>query len=275
MPAPGIKQLDRFMEKFPSKDGTLLAYERSGSGSPLVLVHGTGASAARWTPVLPALEAHFTVYALHRRGRAGSGDTPPYALKHEFEDIAALVNCIGKPVAVLGHSFGGLCTLEAALLTSRIHKLILYEPPIPVAGTNSQPDGLIERLEALLAAGDREGGLTAFVREVLQMPESDFENFRASPTWPSRVAAAHTLPRELRAQADYQFQSEHFQNLTIPTLLLSGEQSPARFRAANDVLAATLPDNQIVTLAGQKHNAMDTAPELFTRVVINFLENGQ
>src|SRR5215510_5915529 len=96
------------MEKFPSKDGTLLAYQRSGSGSPLVLVHGTGASASRWMPVLPALEAHFSIYALNRRGRGGSGDTPQYALEREFEDVASLVNSIGRRCNVLAHSFGAL-----------------------------------------------------------------------------------------------------------------------------------------------------------------------
>jgi pimeloyl-ACP methyl ester carboxylesterase len=260
------------MEKFPSKDGTLLTYQHSGSGSPLVLVHGTGATAVRWMPVLPALETHFTVYAINRRGRAGSGDTPPYFLDRENEDVAAFVRAIGEPVYLLGHSFGGICALETALRNTRVQKLILYEPPIPVKGIVTQPEGIIQRLEALLTVGDREGVLTTFVREVLQMPEADFEIFRASPIWASRVAAAYTLPRELRAQAGYHFNTEHFKGFTAPTLLLSGEQSHARFHAATNLLAETLPNRRIVTLLGQKHNAMDTAPDLFVREVINFLQ---
>jgi pimeloyl-ACP methyl ester carboxylesterase len=260
------------MEKFPSKDGTLLAYQRNGSGSPLVLVHGTGATAARWTPILPALEEHFTIYALNRRGRSGSGDTQPYALEREFEDVASIANCTGRPVNVLGHSYGAICALEASLHIRELHKLILYEPPIPMEDTTTHSEGIIEGLEALLAAGDREGVLTTFVQEVLQMPAPDFEIFRASPTWASRVAAAHTLPRELKAQMGYHFNAERFKNFTTPTLLLTGEQSPVRFHAATNLLAATLPNNHIVTLAGQKHNAMDTAPDLFMREVINFLQ---
>lgn len=260
------------MEKFPSKDGTLLTYQRSGSGSPLVLIHGTGATAARWTPILPALESHFTVYALNRRGRGGSADTPPYSLTREIEDAAAFVRAIGRPVHLLGHSFGGICALEAAWRNPRVQKLILYEPPIPIAGLSAHPDGMIERLEELLTQGDREGVLTIFVKEVLQMPAADFEKFRASPMWSARLATANLLPRELRAQAGYHFNPERFKSLVVPTLLLGGEQSPPRFRAALDLLATTLPNNKIMILAGQKHNAMDTAPEMFTEAIIKFLE---
>ena len=260
------------MEKYPSKDGTLLAYQRSGSGPPLVLVHGTGASSARWMPVLPALEAHYTVYTLNRRGRGGSGDTPQYMLEREFEDVASLVNSIGRPVDLLGHSFGGICSLEAALLTSHIHKLILYEPPIPIEGAVIYPKGLIDRLEALLATGDREGVLTTFVQEVLRMPPHEFELYRASPSWTSRVAAAHTLPRELRAQATYCFIAERFKGLTTPTLLILGGDSPDFFKAATNLVAAALPNCRTVILPGQQHIAIDTAPDHFAHVVLAFLE---
>src|SRR5262249_48955446 len=151
--------------------------------------------------------------------------TQPYALEREFEDVEAIANCIGRPVNVLGHSLGAICVLEAARRIRELHQLILYEPPIPVEGMTAHPEGIIERLEALLAAGDREGVLTTFVQEVIQMPAQDFEIFRASPTWASRVAAAHTLPRELKAQMHYRFNAERFKSFTIPTLLLVGEQS--------------------------------------------------
>lgn len=237
-----------------------------------MLVHGTGASSARWMPVLPALEAYFTVYALNRRGRGGSGDTPQYKLEREIEDVAALVNSIGRPVNLLGHSYGAICALEASLRTRDLHKLILYEPPISIEGETIYPEGFIDRLEALLAEGDREGVLTTFIREVIQMPAHEFEIFRASPGWASRIAAAHTLPRELRAQMGYHFIAERFKSFTTPTLLLVGEHSAPRFKSAANLLAATLPNNRIVTLAGQKHNAMDTAPDLFVREVVDFLK---
>jgi len=259
------------METIHSKDGTPIAYQRSGAGSPLVLVHGTGGAHSRWTPILPALEKRFSVFAVDRRGRGESGDADIYAHAREFEDIAAVVNSLGESVYLLGHSFGAICSLEAALLTSNLHKLILYEPPIPVQGVHIYPEGVIDRLQALLDAGDREGVLTTFFREVVKMPSNEFDLFRASPAWPTRVAAAHTLPRELRVAERYQFDAKRFTDLAVPTLLLLGGDSPAFFGAAIDAVAAALPDSRTVVLPGQQHIAMDTAPELFAREVLAFL----
>jgi pimeloyl-ACP methyl ester carboxylesterase len=105
------------METIHSKDGTPIAHQRSGIGAPLVLVHGTGGAYTRWEPILTALQTHFTVYAVDRRGRGESGDADTYAIEREFEDIAAIVDSLGEPALLLGHSFGAICALEAALLT--------------------------------------------------------------------------------------------------------------------------------------------------------------
>jgi len=260
------------MDKITSKDGTPLAYQRSGVGPPLVLVHGTGGSSARWTPILPALEAHFSIYALDRRGRGDSGDAPNYSLEREFEDVALVVDSIQSSVDLLGHSLGGICALEAALHTPHIRKLILYEPPIPVEGVPIYPAGVIDRLDALFATGDREGVLTTFMQDVVRMPTHEFELFRASPAWPARVAAAHTLPRELRAHERYRFNAERFRGLSTPTLLLLGGDSPAFFKAAIEVVNNTLPNSRVVILPGQQHIAIDTAPDLFVREVMTFLK---
>jgi pimeloyl-ACP methyl ester carboxylesterase len=260
------------IEKFRSKDGTLLAYRQDGAGPPLILVHGTGASSTRWQPILSTLTEHFRVYAVDRRGRADSGDSPDYSLEREFEDVASLVDFIQEPVFLLGHSFGGICALEATLLTPHIRKLILYEPPIPVGDSSTHPNGLINQLEALLAAGDREGVLTKFVQEVLRMSPRDFENYRASATWPARVAAAHTLPRELQAQEHYRFVPERFKDVILPTLLLTGENSPVHLKAATQILHATIPMSRVVILPGQGHVAMDTASDLFLHEIMIFLK---
>ena len=259
------------METVMSNDGTTIAYERTGSGSPLVLVHGTSASHTRWSPILPALAAAFTVYAVDRRGRGESGDADCYAFKREFEDIAAVIDSIGEPVDLLGHSYGAICALEAALLTVNIRRLVLYEPPIPVSGTLAEGGETAERLEGILAAGDREGVVTTFMREYVGMPEEVFVTFRETPAWPVRVAAAHTLPREVRAQQQYRLDSHRFTELTTPTMLLLGGASPQSFKDAVDVVDTALPDSRIVDLPGQHHNAMDTAPELFVDEVLAFL----
>lgn len=254
------------METIQSKDGTPIAYQRSGSGPLLVLVHGTIASHRRWEAISPALAEHLTVYAVDRRGRGASGDAADYALEREFEDIAAVVDSIGEPASLLGHSFGGMCVLEAALRTPHARRVIAYEPPpAPV------PEGILERLEALLSAGQREEMLTTFLREVVQMPPPELERFQATPIYPERVAAAHTLPREFRAVEGYRFEPERFKHLDIPVLLLLGGDSPPFNRENVEAWHAALPDSRIVVLPGQEHIAMDTAPDLFVKEVVNFL----
>lgn len=259
------------MEKILSKDGTPIAYQRSGAGAPLVLVHGTGGTYTRWTPILPILTKHFTVYAVDRRGRGESGEAPSYAIEREVEDVVAVVDSIGNEVNLLGHSFGALCSLEAALHTSQISKLVLYEPPLPLPGIQIYPEGVIERLQEHLDAGNREGVLITFMREVVRMPAHELELFQSSPAFPARVAAAHTLPRELQAHTTYEFRAERFKNLTIPTLLLLGGDSPPFFKVAIEVVNLALPNSRIVVLPGQQHIAIDTAPDLFAREVLAFL----
>jgi pimeloyl-ACP methyl ester carboxylesterase len=263
------------METIPSTDGTMIAYQRSGTGPPLVLVHGTTADHTRWAPVLPAFEQHFTVYALDRRGRGGSGDAEQYVIEREFEDLVALVNSIEEPVFLLGHSYGALCSLEAARRTSHLRKLVLYEPPIP-AGIEIYPTEVVTRIQALLDAGDREGAVTTFLQDVARVPPHEMEILRAAPNWPARVAAAHTVLREMRGSNEYVFEPARFTGLTTPTLLLLGGDSPAFLKAGIEAVHAALPDSRVVVMPGQQHTAMNTAPELFIREVFQFLtEAGQ
>ncbi len=260
------------MKKIASRDGVLLACRRSGAGPPLVLVHGTGGSSTRWTPVLPSLEMHFRVYGLDRRGRGDSGDAPGYAIEREFEDVAAVVNSIGEPAYLVGHSYGAICCLEAALLTPRVRKLVLYEPPIPVQGAPTYAAGMIEQLESLSAAGEYEKLLATFMREVVRMPPHELDIARASPSWPGRLAAAPTLPRELRAHERYRFNPERFHSFNVRTLLVLGGNSPNFFKAAIEVLQVTLPHCRTVVLPGQQHLAVETAPDLFVHEVVGFLQ---
>jgi pimeloyl-ACP methyl ester carboxylesterase len=259
------------VEKVSSADGTSIAYRRSGTGAPLVLVHGTGGTYSRWAPIVPALEKHYTVYAVDRRGRGESGDPSAYNMEREFEDVAAVVDAIGEPVNLFGHSFGGICSLEAAKLTQHVHRLVLYEPPIPVGSVQIYPEGVIDRLQALLDAGDRERVLTTFMGEVVRMLPQEISLSKSMAAWPARVATAHTLPRELRAHEGYRFEPEGFKTLTIPTLLLVGGDSPQFFRAAIETLHQTLPDSRVAILPGQQHIAMETAPDLLVQEVLAFL----
>jgi pimeloyl-ACP methyl ester carboxylesterase len=262
-------------ETVTSKDGTPIACWRSGEGPPLVLVHGTAADHGRWRPVLPAFEERFTVCTVDRRGRGGSGDSEDYALEREFEDVAAVVDSLGESVNLLGHSYGALCALEAALLASNVRLLVLYDPGVEVAGQEIYPHEVIERLEVLLGAGDRDGVVATTMREVAGLPPETVEYMRSQPVWQARVDAAHTIPRELRAVKAYSLDPERFRDLRVPTLLLSGGDSPAALRKAAEAVDEVLPDSRIVVMPGQGHAAMDTGTDLFTTEVLHFLTSQQ
>lgn len=252
-----------------SADGTRIGYWRSGSGDPLVLVHGTSTDHGRWARVLPLLQSHFSVVAIDRRGRGASGDSPQYAIEREFEDIAAVIDEIRAPVTLVGHSYGGICSLEASALTSGVARLILYEPPIPV-GIEIYTPGILDRLDALLAADDRDGILMAFMTEIVQMPTAQAERFRELPGWDARVALAHTVVRETRTHAQYRFEPDRWRQCGVPTLLLPGGDSPPFLVKATELLHATLPQSTMRVLPGQQHVAMETAPEMFARDVLRF-----
>lgn len=252
-----------------SPDGTRIGFERSGEGPPLVLVHGTSADRTRWAGVLPAFAERFTVYAVDRRGRGLSVEVAEYALEREYEDIAAVADSIGGQVAVLGHSFGALVALEAALRSQAIARLVLYEPPCHTEEP-LYPEGSRERLEAFLAAGDRDGALAMFFREVVGATEEQLAALRSAPSWQGRIAAAHTVPREF-ADGDYEFEPARFGSLTIPVVFLQGTESPLSLRLPTDLMHAALPSSSIVTIPGEAHIAMTTSPELFARLALEAL----
>lgn len=259
------------MGKVTSSDGTEIAYDRGGSGPSLVLVHGTSASAARWNNIRPKLEEHFTVLAADRRGRGGSGDVAPgvaYSLEAEFADVAALVAAAPDPVILFGHSYGGLASLGATPLLDRLAALIIYEAP--VLEGNGLPDELLDRLDAASASDDREGVMKIFCEEVVQMRPGDIAALKASPAWPARLAAAHTIPRELRATATFSLAAAHPERISVPTLLLHGGDSPDFFKGPMARLATAIPHARSVALAGQQHVAMDTAPDMLTDVILKF-----
>ena len=123
----------------------------------------------------------------------------------------------------------------------------------------------------MLEAGDRDGVVATFMREVAGLPPEAVEYMRSQPAWQARMAAAHTIPRELRAVKAYRFDSQRFRELEVPTLVLSGDESPVALRKAAEAVDETLPDSRIVVMTGQGHAAMDTATDLFVSEVLSFL----
>jgi pimeloyl-ACP methyl ester carboxylesterase len=259
-----------------SRDGTQIAYWTSGEGPPLVVVHGTPADHTRWRPLLPYLEPHVTVHAMDRRGRGASGDAPDYDLAREFEDVAAVVDAVaeasGAPVDLYGHSHGGIVAFGAATLTTKIRKLVVYEGwPVPNPDVYALPPGLGNRMEALLAAGDRDAVVETIFRELELMSDEDMQAFKAAPSWPGRVAAAHTITREVRAETRARLDPEVAGRITVPVLLLTGEHSSDPSKGDIEAVAAALPDVRIVVLEGQEHVADVLVPEVFAEHVLAFL----
>ncbi len=295
------------MKQITSVDGTPIAYERTGSGPPLVLVHGTTADHTRWEPVRPVFEEQFTVYAIDRRGRgesgdvqqtssksaeptrtfgsgdvterssvgqpeaSASGDAAEYALEREFEDVAAVVESIDDSVILLGHSYGALCSLEAALRTNNLRALVLYEPPLPVGDHEPFDADVLAEIRAFHDDGEDEQALLLFFREVVKVPTAELEALRDAPNWPARVEAVHTILREEPAAAEYAFDADRFKELTTPTLLLAGSESAPFLKDATDALDDALPNSRIVVFEGHGHAAMTTTPERFIEEVLAFI----
>ena len=160
--------------------------------------------------------------------------------------------------------------MEAALLTAKVSRLILYEPDVPT-GVPITPPGVSDRMQALIDSGEWEAALEVAFREIVRMPEHELEAYRQLPMWNVRIQLAPTIPRELDIYRTYRFTTERFAGLQAPTMLLLGGDSPPYVRQAIEIVDAALPDSRVVIMPGQQHIAMDTNPELFVREALRFL----
>jgi pimeloyl-ACP methyl ester carboxylesterase len=244
----------------------------------LLLVHGTTADHTTFRVFGPLLAASRPTFAMDRRGREASGDAPDYAIEREFEDVAAVSDLLAAageaPIDVLGHSYGGRCAMGAALLTGSIRRVVSYEGAVPPGVGTGLPEllGLLERLEA---EDRREELLRVFLTEVVEMTAAEWEAFRASPAWPARLAAAHTIVRELRAGSGPGDAWERYGALTIPVLQLLGSESAPIFRAGAEALDARLAGGRIAVIAGGRHNAHHTHAAGMAELVTDFLDEGE
>jgi len=260
----------------PSADGTPIAVFTAGDGPPLVLVHGATADHTTWRTSGPLLAARRTTHAVDRRGRGASGDAPDYAIEREFEDLVAVVETLaaesGGPVDVVGHSYGGRIGLGAALLTRNLRRLVVYEgAPPPESGRGYQDDGLLTRIEALVAAGDRYEALATFMGDIVGMPDAELAAFGTDPIWPRRAAAVDTTIRELRAEVGPAASLEALGQALQPVLQILGGESSVVFGEATMALDARLRNGRIVTIEGARHAAHHTHAAAFVAAIEAFL----
>jgi pimeloyl-ACP methyl ester carboxylesterase len=251
--------------KVKSKDGTSIEYQRQGSGPALILVGGGLDDGSENAPLVPALSAHFTVYNFARRGRAGSGDTQPYAVEREIEDIAALIAESGQLAHLYGVSSGGMFALEAAAAGLPIARLAVYEVPYdPSPDSMPRYDEYREHLAAALAA-DRQGDAVALFMELAGSSQDDISEARSSPYWPGLEALAPTLAYDAALYGPPP--AGRLRTITQPVLVATGDGNEF-FGFAADAVAACLPHATRETFAGQGHVA---DPATVARALQRFL----
>lgn len=260
--------------KVRSKDGAAIAFDRAGSGPPVILVDGALCSRASGPngPLAGLLAERFTVFTYDRRGRGESSDVPPYAVEREVEDIAALITEAGGAAMVYGISSGAVLALEAAARGLPIERLALYEPPLVVDDSRRPiPEDYLPRLEGLLAAGRRGAAVTHFMRRAVGLPAIVTLMMRCMPMWSTLKAVAHTLPYDARILGDTgagkPLPAQRWAGATVPIIVIDGGKSPAWIRSGARALADTLPGAQRRTLPGQTHIVK---PEALAPALIEF-----
>ena len=255
-----------------SKDGTRIAYDRTGAGPPVILVNGALVYRAHWGhgPLAAQLADHFTVYTYDRRGRGESSDTLPYAVEREIEDLEALIDEAGGPAFVYGDSSGAALVLEAAIrLGDKIRKLAMYEAPYNSDDTARQAwKAYTQQLGELLAA-DRRGDAVALFMRLTGASADDVDGARRTPEWPIFEAVAPTLAYDHTAilGEDASVPTERAARVAVPALIMDGGASYPFMHVTATALAKAIPNAQHRTLAGQTH---EVAVEAMAPVLVEF-----
>ena len=252
-----------------SADGTSIAFDQFGDGPPVIMVVGAFNTRSATEPLARALASDFSVLNYDRRGRGESGDTAPYSVDREIDDIEALIAVASGSASVFGYSSGANLALQAAARGLAITKLALYEPPFrPDDSYPALSSDLPDRLAGLVAAGRRGDAVELYQSEAVGIPAEVVAQFRTAPFRPALEELAHTLVYDATIVGDLSLPAELMASLQTPTLVLSGEESPPFLRAAGRAVAEALPNGRLATLPGQTH---DIRPEAVAPVLAEFL----
>ena len=259
------------METVRSADGTTIAYDQAGHGPLLILVDGAMSARPSKSQLAGLLAEHFTVLSYDRRGRGDSGDTQPYAVGREIEDIEALIDRHGPGACLYGHSSGGCLALDAAAeLGPKVSRLAVYEAPY-----NDDPAfrqtwaQYLEQLNAALAANRRGDAVALFMR-LVGTPADQVEAMRQAPFWPGMAAIAPTLAYDHAGVMgqDPSVPVDRAARLDVPALVMYGTASPLFMARTARTLSKALPHAELRALDGQDHNV---DPALLAPVLTAFL----
>ncbi|MDQ6604467.1 MAG: alpha/beta hydrolase [Chloroflexota bacterium] len=267
--------MDTLHQTVASKDGTSIAYDRRGEGPAVILVAGALCARLSWSgpEIARLLAPQFTVYNYDRRGRGDSGDTPPYAVAREIEDLDALITAAGGSASLFGHSSGAALVLEAAAaLGENVTKLVMYDAPYHEDLGNRQAwNTYIGRLAEMLAAG-RGGDAVALFMEYTGMPADQVEGMRHAPFWPMLQTLAPTLAYDHIALLgeDGGVPAERAAAVRAPALVMYGGASHPVMRDAAHVLSRAMPHAQLRAFEGQTH---DVHPEALAPVLEAFFRD--
>ncbi|MEU8218817.1 alpha/beta fold hydrolase [Micromonospora taraxaci] len=241
------------VEQVRSADGTPIAFERSGAGPALVLVGGAFNDRNTTRALGEALAPDFTVFGYDRRGRGHSGDTAPYEIGREIDDLAAVIAAAGGSAALYGISSGAVLAALATAQGLPVTGLVLFEPPFQVGSHVGVRKDITAQLIELIAADDRDGAVEAFLTTSVGLPAEAVAGMRAQPMWGALTAIAHTLPYDAVITAGGRLPADRLTTITAPTLAVDSTGSPQWLRDGSRAAAEAVPGGRSVSLDGGNH----------------------
>jgi pimeloyl-ACP methyl ester carboxylesterase len=255
------------MDTVTSRDGTAIVFDRLGDGPPVVLVSGGSTDRMANAGLAAELARDHTVYNYDRRGRGDSGDTLPYAIEREVEDIAAVIEEAGGTANLYGTSSGAALAMHAAAAGLPVTRLALWEPPYSVGGRPDLPDDTASVYRELVEAGRRGDAVEYFMSKVVGLPPDFVEGAKQQPFWAATEALAHTLAYDARIMSDYRIPVDRAAGVNVPTLVIAGGADMPWMRDTAAALADALSQGQVLFLDDQGH---DVDPTVLAPVLKGF-----
>ncbi|HWC29107.1 MAG TPA: alpha/beta hydrolase [Dehalococcoidia bacterium] len=252
-------------------DGIEIVGSGRGAGRGLALVYGAMMEQVGWDRLVPYLQPGRAIYTYDRRGRGESTDAPVYAVDREVDDLIAFVEALPQTPDLFAHSSGALLALLAVERGLAVRRLVLYEPPMAALRLPALSLDLPDRIDALVAQGDRDAALDLFFREGMEQLAMDIQRLRDGPRWQDQMRYVQTGAYDVRITRTYEVRPERLAQINVPTLFLLGTDSPEWMQEGVRKFASLVPGSRLEMLEGQGHNAQFQAPDVLARAINAFL----